>query len=456
MEEESLVQAEGYPSRAAEYFGELYAHRLRWAHAVNSRKMLGRALAMDAHFLEADVSIGKLVDSADAVTASTSSSGAKDEPKVISVSGAPVIMAHYPTARSSDLTLEGFMATVLWHNSQLDAPLSLNDHDNSPSSPSGNEEAECDGGPQKRPLTSPFSEPVLARDVPEESSRHPSTSSSALAHRTARPCEEATAFALDLSRELDLKTLSHNAMVMACIGARRDSSGRMSPTYTRKGVKLDFKMLDCVKPTLLFLRDIKASRRLGGHLWLNADIFAGPGYPDSFMSPLDAFEFVRLCAELVPDAVLSLSWGSSFISTSRRYTDEMVDRMIELCMSPMVPSPLGGAAGFPDTDAASIDRQTSGESTKDKIFLAPAASCQHITFAVAAEYAVGSAPKLLKLLDAVPGSSLTIFSGMGSLGITPGTVQDLITIFGKTRCFLDLRVTKPCRSCSQDATCSLQ
>eukprot|EP00930_Biecheleria_cincta_P103813 TRINITY_DN95915_c0_g1_i1.p1 TRINITY_DN95915_c0_g1~~TRINITY_DN95915_c0_g1_i1.p1 ORF type:complete len:470 (+),score=64.56 TRINITY_DN95915_c0_g1_i1:170-1411(+) len=413
---------------------------------------------MDAHFLEADVSIGKFVDSADALTASTSS-GVKEEPKVISASGAPVIMAHYPTARSSDLTLEGFMATVLWHNSQLDAPLPLNGQDISPSSPSGNEEAECDpspGGPQKRPLTSPFSEPVLARDVPEQSSRHPSTSSSALARQTARPCEEAAAFALDLSRELDLKTLSHNAMVMACIGARRDSSGHISPIFTRKGVKLDFKMIDCVKPTLLFLRDIKASRKLGGHLWLNADIFAGPGYPDSFLSPMDAFEFVRLCAELVPDAVLSLSWGSSFISTSRRYTDEMVDRMIELCMSPMVPSRLSGRTDLPDADSLNIDRETSADNTKDKIILAPAASCQHITFAVAAEYALGSAPKLLKLLDAVPGSSLTIFSGMGSLGISPSTVQDLITMFGKTRCFLDLRVTKPCRSCSQDATCSLQ
>lgn len=450
MEEESLVALEGYPSRAAEYFGEPYAHRLRWAHAVNSRKMLGKALAMDAHFLEADVSIGRLIEGADAVTAATSS-GVKENPAVASASGAPVIMAHYPTTRSSDLTLEVFMATVLLHNAQLDAPLHFDDQD---SSPSGTEEAESDlsAGAQKRPLTSPFSEPEFARDVPGESSQHPSASSSALAHQTARPCEEAAAFALDLSRELDLKTLSHNAMVMACIGARRDSSGHISPAYTRKGVKLDFKMIDCVKPTLLFLRDIKASTKLHGHLWLNADIFAGPGYPDSFLSPMDALEFVRLCAELVPDAVLSLSWGSSFISTSRRYTDEMVDRMIELCMSPMVPSPLGGAAGLPETHSVRSDHETATESTKDKIFLAPAASCQHITFAVAAEYALSSSPRLLRLLDAVPGSSLTIFSGMGSLGITPGTVQDLITIFGKTRCFLDLRVTKPCRSCSQDAT----
>jgi len=33
-------------------------------------------------------------------------------------------------------------------------------------------------------------------------------------------------------------------------------------------------------------------------------------------------------------------------------------------------------------------------------------------------------------------------------GITPQHVQDLITVYGKTRCFLDLRVSKPWRSCA--------
>ena len=31
-----------------------------------------------------------------------------------------------------------------------------------------------------------------------------------------------------------------------------------------------------------------AARKLGGHLWLNADVFAGPGYPERFLSPIDA------------------------------------------------------------------------------------------------------------------------------------------------------------------------
>ncbi|CAE8650141.1 unnamed protein product, partial [Polarella glacialis] len=188
---------------------------------------------------------------------------------------------------------------------------------------------------------------------------------------------------------------------------------------------------------------------LGGHLWLNADIFAGPG---ALISPLDARQFVRLCAEYLPQAVLSLSWGSSMLSTSRLYTAEMVEQMIEICMSPLVKRPFGALGVHTLSPRSNVDGD-------DGYLLAPAASCQHITFAVAAEFALSSSKALKKLLDAVPGASLTVFSGMGSLGVTPGTVQEIITTYGKTRCFLDLRVTKPCRSCSSNeggALCGIQ
>jgi len=217
-----------------------------------------------------------------------------------------------------------------------------------------------------------------------------------------------------------------------------------------------------VEPALRHLQSIDAARKLGGHLWLNADVFAGPGYPERFLSPIDARKFVQLCAELVPEAVLSLSWGSSILSASRHYTMDMVNRMIELCMSPIVPRPMLS----PTSKDAREEAAQAVEADKDRgmpdgldeeiYCLTPAASCQHITFAVAAEYALNSSPNLLKLLDAVPGSSLTIFSGMGSLGISPRTIQDLLTTYGITRCFLDLRVTKPCRTCSQGGVCSLQ
>lgn len=57
-----VLSATCYPNEAADYFGENYAHRLRWAHAVNSLRVLRSALRSNAHFLEADVSAGTLME----------------------------------------------------------------------------------------------------------------------------------------------------------------------------------------------------------------------------------------------------------------------------------------------------------------------------------------------------------------------------------------------------------
>ena len=114
---------------------------------------------------------------------------------------------------------------------------------------------------------------------------------------------------------------------------------------------MDFKVLECVEPALRHLQSVGAAKQLGGHLWLNADVFAGPGYPERFLSPINARrtgsvafatrsdnrnkqqkktahhpgamnskkdlalssiprDFVQLCAELVPEAVLSLKLGN--------------------------------------------------------------------------------------------------------------------------------------------------
>lgn len=116
---------------------------------------------------------------------------------------------------------------------------------------------------------------------------------------------------------------------MACIGTRRTTALRARSS--KKGVKLDrasrlsvlflcedFKVVECVEPALRHLQSVEAAKKLEGHLWLNADVLAGPGYPDRFLSPIDARPFfsflvsknargfVQLCAELVPEAVLSL------------------------------------------------------------------------------------------------------------------------------------------------------
>merc|ERR1719433_899747 len=138
----------------------------------------------------------------------------------------------------------------------------------------------------------------------------------------------------------------------------------------------------------------------------------------------------------------------------------MIERMIELCMSPIVQHSLlpNGTVvrTLPQVQSEEVgSEEGSTGKANDEVFLTPAATCNHITFAIAAEYALASAEGLCKLLDSVPGASLTIFSGVGSLGITPAHVQELITTYGKKRCFLDLRVSKPWRSCTQ-ANCSIQ
>jgi hypothetical protein len=223
---------------------------------------------------------------------------------------------------------------------------------------------------------------------------------------------------------------------------------------TLKGVKLDFKCFDCVAPCIEYLRSIDAAKKLGGHLWLNADVFVGPG---ALLTPFDAKQFVRLCAENLPEAVLSLSWGSSMLSTMSSYSTEMVDSMIELCMTPIVPRQLpspNGSHSAVEKDA--IAKRDLRVPVDGEMYFTPAAVCHHITFAVAVEYAQMSAEGLLKLLDAVPGTSLTLFSGYGSVGISPLYVKDLLNAYGTSRLFLDLKLSKAWRTCGVKSACSVQ
>jgi len=241
--------------------------------------------------------------------------------------------------------------------------------------------------------------------------------------------DEARAFGSLLDAELEEE--SNQPLMPSCVGSRKGYGKkveRVRRTDAKKGIKLDFKQLACVEPAIDFLRRSQAAQRLGGHLWLNADVFAGPG---ALVSPLDAQKFVRLCAESIPQAVLSLGWGSTILSTTRTYTHEMIDRMIELCMYPIVKPSL------PDPDMAG---------PSEGLTIPPAAASLHITFAVSAEYALSSADNLRRLLDTVPSTSLTIYSGVGSLGVTSATAQEFLRAFGKGRCFFDLKVTKPWRS----------
>lgn len=116
--------------------------------------------------------------------------------------------------------------------------------------------------------------------------------------------------------------------------------------HRAKGMKLDFKQVDAIQPTLKFCHDKQVTSNLDGYSWLNADVFAGPG---NLMSPFEAKEFVKLCAKGLPEAVLSLSWGSCMISATRLYRHEMVDSIVSLFMSPMVPRKVSAMAAWTAT-----------------------------------------------------------------------------------------------------------
>lgn len=89
-----------------------------------------------------------------------------------------------------------------------------------------------------------------------------------------------------------------------------------------KGAKLDFKSTDAVAPCLTY-----AKRRALGKIPLcaNADILQGPGGDPPLFKP---DEFMDLCNELLPQAILSPGWTVD--AGGSGYTSEMVADMLEL------------------------------------------------------------------------------------------------------------------------------
>mmetsp|Transcript_48198 Transcript_48198/g.108356 ORF Transcript_48198/g.108356 Transcript_48198/m.108356 type:complete len:527 (+) Transcript_48198:90-1670(+) len=421
-----------YPLVACKDFGETYPHRLRWAHAVNSKHRLVGAFSTGAHLLEADVSCGPLLGHAPQVVERTASDASlragnrvprrrpskafeSSTDTLRTANNESIIMAHYPTQTQSDLSFEDFILSVIAHNKRARASERVMQRPH----PTDAEAGQVNG-------------PEKGKGVPVGEGKLPEAESG----------DEAVAFVKELDSELDRS--QNNSALTACVGSRRDihEVKRITP----KGVKLDFKKLEAVAPALEYLKRKDVVNQLRGHLWLNADVFQGPG---GMLQPFDAKAFVRLCAEHLPEAVISLSWGSSVLSTTRLYTHEMVECMIELCMLPSVPRAIRlspPTKGEVEINPTVVVDQAAEE---EKPLWAPAAVCRHITFAVAAEYALTSTANLHRLLEAVPGASLTVFSGVGSLGITPAYVHDLISAYGKSQLFLDLKLSKAWRTCSQ-------
>merc|ERR1712032_363956 len=70
----------------------------------------------------------------------------------------------------------------------------------------------------------------------------------------------------------------------------------------KKGIKLDFKFLEVVEPSLRQLDGLRDKLKMP--LWLNADILQGPGGGD----PVEGNAFLDVCKRIFPEATLSVGW----------------------------------------------------------------------------------------------------------------------------------------------------
>ncbi|XP_056447770.1 protein FAM151B isoform X1 [Gadus chalcogrammus] len=95
-----------------------------------------------------------------------------------------------------------------------------------------------------------------------------------------------------------------------------------------KGIKLDFKSLEAVVPSLALLE--KVSGDWGAPMWLNADILPGP---QGTTTPLEAQAFLDAVGSGASPVVLSLGWttGWSAGTDNPGYSWAMVRQMEDAC-----------------------------------------------------------------------------------------------------------------------------
>ncbi|XP_032970306.1 protein FAM151A [Rhinolophus ferrumequinum] len=99
---------------------------------------------------------------------------------------------------------------------------------------------------------------------------------------------------------------------------------------SQKGIKLDFKSLKAVGPSLDLLQQLTKDGRVRRPVWINADILRGPNVPISI--ELNATRFLALVQEKYPEATLSPGWTTLYMPLfpNSTYTRAMVEKMQKL------------------------------------------------------------------------------------------------------------------------------
>ncbi|KAM9214017.1 protein FAM151B [Leptosomus discolor] len=97
---------------------------------------------------------------------------------------------------------------------------------------------------------------------------------------------------------------------------------------TNKGIKLDFKSLEAVRPSLELLEHVK--QRLRRPVWINADILPGPNGTNA---AVDAKGFLDIVTSFFPDITLSLGWTTGWYPAKNNagYDWVMVKEMAQVC-----------------------------------------------------------------------------------------------------------------------------
>jgi len=101
---------------------------------------------------------------------------------------------------------------------------------------------------------------------------------------------------------------------------------------TKKGIKLDFKFIEIVAPSLDILKELES--QLTFPLWLNADILQGPG---GNPHPVDADLFLDLCFQQFPSATLSIGYTTA---SEGSYTESQFLSMFNLIKEKGITSPV--------------------------------------------------------------------------------------------------------------------
>ncbi|KAF7468025.1 protein FAM151B [Marmota monax] len=97
---------------------------------------------------------------------------------------------------------------------------------------------------------------------------------------------------------------------------------------SNKGIKLDFKSLAAVKPSMILLENVK--RHLKCPVWINADILPGPNGSNKVV---DAKPFIDTVTSFFPDVTFSLGWTTGWHpeKVNEGYSWTMVKEMEYIC-----------------------------------------------------------------------------------------------------------------------------